>query len=301
MIETELEPPWASFPEIPQGSIGWRMGDGEEYIYRWFDFVREHWLDQASAMAYLRRHPPAPVRWRSFLMGHLADADRRAHPDRPPLPALAREAANVILLASLQDQGLIADDAAYPVFVRNHLVDGELPPPWTRPGFGESPELVLRYTSRTVGWWARWLATQCPDRDAYLDRHPAPDAWSSTVAQLRAGRATAWQTLGGGAPSLIAAAALEGLLPPPWTGGHLPLDRDVSWRMANDDEANEDADEADTPVADDRDRWHWWVVATFDDPASWHAYLERWPPTEAWREPLTRAPLRGLGRGVYLD
>jgi hypothetical protein len=34
-----MEPPWVKHPDIPAGSIGWRMGDGEQYydqFYRWF-------------------------------------------------------------------------------------------------------------------------------------------------------------------------------------------------------------------------------------------------------------------------
>jgi hypothetical protein len=32
-------PPWVAFPMIPRGSIGWRMGPGEDYIsdfYKWY-------------------------------------------------------------------------------------------------------------------------------------------------------------------------------------------------------------------------------------------------------------------------
>jgi len=31
--------PWDKYPEIPKGSIGWRMGRGEDYaieFYKWF-------------------------------------------------------------------------------------------------------------------------------------------------------------------------------------------------------------------------------------------------------------------------
>jgi hypothetical protein len=34
-----MQPPWSVLPSIPAGSIGWRMGAGEEYydaFYRWF-------------------------------------------------------------------------------------------------------------------------------------------------------------------------------------------------------------------------------------------------------------------------
>ncbi len=296
MTEAELEPPWSRFPELPHGSLGWRMGYGEEYLYRWFDFTRDHWRDQASALAYLRRHPPAPYRWRFFLMSQLDDASHRANPDHPPAPELAREAAGVVLLATVKEHGLLAVDAAYPAFVRNQVVNGDLPPPWRSYG----PEKTLRYAARELGWWARWLGTECPDLLAYLDRHPPPPSWASITAQLRAGTSTAWQTLEGGSASLIPAMVQHGMLPPPWTGGHPPLGRDISFEAADDAPQPVARSVAppgpDTQLADDRDRWMWWVLPTFDDEESWNAYLERWPPTEAWREPLSTPPLRGIGR-----
>ena len=30
-----MNPPWAEFPDIPMGSAGWRMGQGEPYMQRW--------------------------------------------------------------------------------------------------------------------------------------------------------------------------------------------------------------------------------------------------------------------------
>jgi hypothetical protein len=34
-----MKPPWSVFPNIPAGSMAWRMGMGEDYynqFYRWF-------------------------------------------------------------------------------------------------------------------------------------------------------------------------------------------------------------------------------------------------------------------------
>lgn len=63
--------------------------------------------------------------------------------------------------------------------------------------------------------------------------------------------------------------AVHGTLPPPWLGNHPPI-IEISW----DD------------TADDRDRWAWWVLDTFDDAATWRGYLERWPPPVEWRDAL---------------
>ncbi len=48
-------PPWLAYPDIPQGSIGWRMGAGEDYIYGWGD-----WYNAQSPQvcrAYRERYP----------------------------------------------------------------------------------------------------------------------------------------------------------------------------------------------------------------------------------------------------
>jgi hypothetical protein len=39
-----MEPPWVKHPNIPAGSIGWRMGDGEHYydrFYRWYSALSD--------------------------------------------------------------------------------------------------------------------------------------------------------------------------------------------------------------------------------------------------------------------
>lgn len=53
-----MDPPWRKYPDIPAGSIGWRMGSGEEYyneFYRWFSG-----LSGAEQAAYsLANKPPS--------------------------------------------------------------------------------------------------------------------------------------------------------------------------------------------------------------------------------------------------
>ena len=65
--QPELEPPWSAYPWIQYGSIGWRMGCGEDHLRHWFPYVRAHVVDFPSALAYLQRHPRAPRLWTSFL------------------------------------------------------------------------------------------------------------------------------------------------------------------------------------------------------------------------------------------
>ena len=48
-----MPPPWLAHREIERYSIGWRMGYGEDYIYRF-----EDWLDALSPEAQ------DPMKWR---------------------------------------------------------------------------------------------------------------------------------------------------------------------------------------------------------------------------------------------
>ena len=56
-------PPWQQFPEIPFGSIGWRMGYGEEF---WDTF--DAWF-KAQTSAFQKNYSeeyPEPSDWRGF-------------------------------------------------------------------------------------------------------------------------------------------------------------------------------------------------------------------------------------------
>jgi hypothetical protein len=271
--EPELEPPWAAYPWIQYGSIGWRMGCGEDYLMQWYPYAARCIVDFPSALAYLQRHPRAPRPWASFLLSWL-----------PPLARANPRGALQLDRAQVDALGLVGDDVAYPVFVRNAQREGGMTAPWTWRVATDSPAAGWRYLTREIGWWARWLATGCADRTAWLDAQPAPSgAWSPVVAAVRARRADpAWATLTGGAEQLIPLAVAHGALPPPWLGGHPPRDAIVY----------------DVDPADDIDRWAWWLFATLDDPASWRGYLARWPPPPAWQATLAREPYRELDRAI---
>ena len=58
-----LAPPWVKHPEIPYGSIGWRMGSGEWYVWMfgtWFER-----LSESERAAYRERWQP-PEDWAEF-------------------------------------------------------------------------------------------------------------------------------------------------------------------------------------------------------------------------------------------
>ena len=58
-----MPPPWLACREIERYSIGWRMGYGEDYIYRFSD-----WLDTLSSEERAEYHAlfPEPVMWKGW-------------------------------------------------------------------------------------------------------------------------------------------------------------------------------------------------------------------------------------------
>ena len=71
----DLPPPWAKHPEIPSGSIGWRMGYGEGWMIRWGEWLASQPKDRAWREAYLRRHAPAPRTW-AQTVAYVLEPDR---------------------------------------------------------------------------------------------------------------------------------------------------------------------------------------------------------------------------------
>ena len=58
-----MPPPWLAFPEIERYSIGWRMGYGEDYIYRF-----GNWLDTLSSeeLKEYKTLFPEPITWKGW-------------------------------------------------------------------------------------------------------------------------------------------------------------------------------------------------------------------------------------------
>ncbi|AHI33371.1 hypothetical protein AU15_19040 [Marinobacter salarius] len=62
-MENEMLPPWLQYPDMPLGSIGWRMGAGEDYWYRFVDWYGR--LTELERERYRRRYPK-PESWAVF-------------------------------------------------------------------------------------------------------------------------------------------------------------------------------------------------------------------------------------------
>lgn len=62
-LAARLPPPWLQYPQIPRGSIGWRMGAGESYLCEWVPWYGG--LSAAGKQAYQQMYPE-PKAWRGF-------------------------------------------------------------------------------------------------------------------------------------------------------------------------------------------------------------------------------------------
>lgn len=57
---TDFRAPWEVYPEIPCGSINWRMGPGEDAMVEWWRSVRV--LTSEERLNWRQRHTP-PTEW----------------------------------------------------------------------------------------------------------------------------------------------------------------------------------------------------------------------------------------------
>jgi hypothetical protein len=108
----DLAPPWERFPKYERYAIGWRMGEGETWLWLWHTFVQD--LDPAFEvrLAYLRRHAPAPVSWAGSVYRVLhPDENEDEEEDDDDVDRFEDRR------AALLEQGLIASDAAYPIWL----------------------------------------------------------------------------------------------------------------------------------------------------------------------------------------
>jgi len=66
-----MTPPWIAHPNIPAGSIGWRMGVGEDYLWDFNEwFARKH----DDAKRHYANENPAPVGWEQFYIRRGVDS-----------------------------------------------------------------------------------------------------------------------------------------------------------------------------------------------------------------------------------
>jgi hypothetical protein len=198
----DLAPPWEQFPEYERYTIGWRMGAGESWLGMWRVFVEA--LDPAFEvrLAYLQRHPPAPINW----------ADHVYHVFHPSASDAEDEESTQVETqrrAELLQMGLIASDAAYPTWLRQQQ---GVRWPWE---YGDTPEITARYRTRDLWFWSRQVAEL---RATPTWEVPAvPGSWRACADPLATGTVSAPDLQRG----LLTLAQLlaAGRVVPPWQLG----------------------------------------------------------------------------------
>lgn len=325
-LEHEIEPPWAHLPELPYGSMGWRMGTGEDYLRRWFAFVRTV-PDHRALLRYLRRHPPAPHRWRNPLLECLDQAISRSAPPPPISPSsedprsapssLALDAAFVYLESlGARRAGLPEEHEADKIVRAFHIAKRE------RALFGLllDEKLVERDVAyRTFllnveargGMTAPWRwPDPCPDPDEGMRFRPRELGWWTRWLRYEcrdlAHHLTAHPPPVAWAPVV---SELRAGRDQPWAtlhGGALAFLPSMvansgllppPWAAGYAPPATnapppmpgEPELPSSPPITNDaRARWAHWAGETFDDAASWKDYLKLWPPTTHWEKTLAR-------------
>ncbi len=144
----DLAPPWERFPDYERYTIGWRMGAGEGWLGMWSVFLEQLASDTETRIAYLRRHPPAPVSWADAVHNALypmEQVDDEGIQEDDLTTAAQRR-------TSLMAQGLIASDVSFTTWLRQQNV---VIWPWER---STTPEIEARYNTREFWFWSRQIA-----------------------------------------------------------------------------------------------------------------------------------------------
>ena len=73
---TDFRAPWEVHPEIPCGSIHWRMGPGEDVMVDWWQAMRA--LTHEERLAYRQQHvgPAEWTDWLDWVIKHLQEERR---------------------------------------------------------------------------------------------------------------------------------------------------------------------------------------------------------------------------------
>jgi hypothetical protein len=67
----DLLPPWKKYPIIPRGSIGWRMGGGESYMWAWDEWAGR--MSKPQLVEYFRKYLPIPIEWVDWVSNRFGD------------------------------------------------------------------------------------------------------------------------------------------------------------------------------------------------------------------------------------
>lgn len=252
-----LEPPWIAFPGYTRYTIGWRMGSGEDYIWNWWQMIREMPKDFETRMAYLKQFEPAPRPWANTVAEVLGIPDDTSF-------GVRRE-----VMENLLNLGIVGDDAGYETWRRKHIEDTAS---WLNQ---TSPESAARYSTRDLAFLCRHLDESRgePEHPAMIEELiPENEDWAPYRALLTRQRSEEKPELPSfelGSTRLAAELAAFGEPTPPW-------EYDLDHRDQERDHNGEGYAYL----------WSIWKDSVIDDPPSWEGYISRHsaPPPE-WQEP----------------
>jgi hypothetical protein len=222
------------------------MGSGEDWLSLWHVFLED--LDPAFEvrLAYLRRHPPAPINWADAVYDVL-------HPSEPDED---EEPADPERRAELRRMGLIASDASFRIWLSQQQ---DIRWPWE---YGESPENAARYRTREFSFWSRQVAG-LRNNPAWVPP-PVPRHWLACAGPLATGE-VGDPDLGRGLTTLARMLA-AGSVAPPWRLGCTLDDFADSF---DDDMGFVDA-------------FRLWGMSSLDDREQLRAYLDATDPPKSW-------------------
>lgn len=226
----------------------------------WGVFLEQLAPDPESRIAYLRRHPPAPISWADAVHdvlypaegGDEDDSDEDDSDEDDPTAVVQRRSA-------LLEQGLIASDVAFTTWLAQQK---ELSWPWE---MYPTPEDAARYNTRELWFWSRQVAEL--RKGSGWTPPGVPESWRACAQALETGDAGMLDPHRG--LLSLARVLCAGHVKAPWQLG-LSL-----------------ADFADS-FEDDMgyvDAFRLWGMSAFDDADQLRRYLDatRMPPDwEAW-------------------
>ncbi|WP_437585806.1 hypothetical protein [Sorangium sp. So ce1000] len=176
-VHGDIAPPWERFPDYERTTIGWRMGAGEDWLGLWSVFLEQLAPDRETRIAYLRRHPPAPISWAGAVYKVLYPPDQADDEDgdeEDPTAAASERSA-------LLEQGLIAVDVSFSTWLSQQ--DGVR---WPWESYA-TPEKAARYNTREFWFWSRQVA-ELRRGEGWVP--PAvPEGWRACAPALASGDA----------------------------------------------------------------------------------------------------------------
>jgi hypothetical protein len=204
-------------------------------------------------LAYLRRHPPAPMSWGDWVYRILhSQAFQREEDVWKRAQMTAQSRGHLLAL------GLITSDAAYPIWLGKRK---EVRWPWT---FARSLEVASRHRTREFWFWSRQIAALRGEPGWTPPKVPAE--WSACAGPLATGQLPDLDLTRG--LLTLAQMFVAGKVLAPWQVGLTPAAFANTFEM---DMGYVDA-------------FRLWITSVFDDRDHFNRYLRETEVPENWSD-----------------